>query len=167
MFHRVYACVGAIGLYALGLAGYALADESGSGTHPAIPGTISQIRSGMLFITTPAGLRPRVVSPNHADRVGLHEARVGDRVMLWVDEGNVLIDVHADGFQGRTHRTVAGRLWYADPYWNEIRLATPGGIERYDVDALAGSKLSVMPEGGPVTVELDEDNIVIDIHRNR
>lgn len=167
MFHRVYACVGAIGLCALGLAGYALADESGSGTHLAVPGTISQIRSGMLFVSTPAGLRPRVISPNHADRVGLHEAKAGDRVMLWVDEGNVLIDVHADGFQGQTHRIVSGRLRYADQYWNEIKLTTPNGIERYEVDALAGSKLSVMPEDAPVTVELDEDNIVIDIHRNR
>lgn len=166
MFYRVCACVGAIGLCALGMAGYALADESGTVTHLAVPGTISQIRSGMLFVTTPVGLRPRVVSPNHADRVGLHEAKVGDRVTLWVDEGNVLIDAHAAGFQGHAHRIVTGQLQYADQYWSEIKLATPDGIERYEVDALAGSKLSVIPEGTPVSAELDEDNIVIDIRRN-
>lgn len=154
-----------IGACVLLLAGFALADQSGSGTHLAVPGTISQIRSGVLFVTIPVGSRPRVVSRNHADRIGLYEAKVGDQVTLWVDEGNVLIDVHAAGFAGHGHRIITGRLNYADPYWSEIKLSTPEGIERYEMDSLAGSKLSVMQEGAPVTVELDEDNVVIDIHR--
>jgi hypothetical protein len=35
------------------------------------------------------------------------------------------------------------------------------------VDALAGSKLSTLQEGTPVTVELDADNVMIDIYRGR
>ena len=50
---------------------------------------------------------------------------------------------------------------------SEIQLSTPEGFERFDVDALAGSKLSVFQEGDPVTVELDADNVMIDIHRFR
>jgi hypothetical protein len=167
MLLRVHAVVWAIGLGGLALAGSALADQTDSGTHLAVPGTISQIRSGVLFVTTPVGLRPHVVSRNHADRVGLHEAKIGDQVTLWVDEGNVLIDVHAAGFQGQAHRIVTGQLSYADQYWTELALSTPDGTERYEVDTLAGSKLSMMREGAPVMVELDEDNIVIDIHPRR
>jgi predicted RNA-binding protein len=40
----------------------------------------------------------------------------------------------------------------------------PGGSESFAVDIMAGSKLSVLSEGKVVRVELDEDNIVIDIH---
>jgi hypothetical protein len=46
-----------------------------------------------------------------------------------------------------------------------VKLSTPEGIERFDVDSLIGSKLSIMQEGSAVIVELDEDNTVIDIHR--
>ncbi len=166
MSHRAHAFLLTVGLCVLSSAGFALADQSGSGTHLAVPGTISQVRSGVLFVTIPVGLRPRVVSRNHADRIGLHEAKIGDQVTLWVDEGNVLIDVHAAGFAGHGHRIITGRLNYADQYWSEIKLSTPEGMERYELDAVAGSKLSVMQEGAPVTVELDEDNIVIDIHRS-
>ena len=33
------------------------------------------------------------------------------------------------------------------------------------LDTLAGSKLSVFERGMPITLELDEANVVIDIHR--
>jgi hypothetical protein len=87
MLLRVQAMVRTIGLGGLALAGSALADQTGSGTHLAVPGTISQIRSGVLFVTTPVGLRPRVVSPHHADRVRLHEAKMGDQVTLGLTKG--------------------------------------------------------------------------------
>ena len=50
---------------------------------------------------------------------------------------------------------------------SEIQLSMPEGFERFDVDALAGSKLFVFQEGVPVTVELDADNVMIDIHQSR
>jgi hypothetical protein len=143
------------------------ADEPGLGTHIAVPGTVSKIRSGMLFVEIPVGLRTRPISPNKADRLGLHEAKIGDEVTLEVDEGNVLVDVHKKGTPAAGHRILMGILHYADQYWQEIKLSTPEGIEGFEVDTLAGSKLSVFQEGAPVRVELDEDNMVIDIHRAR
>jgi hypothetical protein len=35
------------------------------------------------------------------------------------------------------------------------------------VDTLVGAKLSTLPEGAPVTLELDADNVMIDIYRDR
>jgi len=49
----------------------------------------------------------------------------------------------------------------------EIKLSTPEGSESFTVDTLAGSKLSVFEEGMPITLELDEANVVIDIHRGQ
>ncbi len=137
------------------------------GTHYGLGGVITKIQSGMLFVSSRTGLRPRTISPVKADRVGLHQAQVGEAVNLLVDSGNVLIDVSRGDRPIPDHRFVKGTLRYADPYWSEIRLSTPEGPSNFEVDALAGSKLSTFQEGTPVTVELDSDNVMIDIRRNR
>jgi hypothetical protein len=145
----------------------AQADEAIMGAHLGLSGVISKIQSGVLFVQTPDNLQLRPISPNKADRVGLHEAKKGDAVLMLVDSGNVLLDVTAAGHPFAEHRMIVGTIHYADPYWNEIQISTPEGFERFDVDALAGSKLSVYQEGAPVTLELDADNVMIDIHRSR
>jgi len=145
----------------------AQADEAMRGAHHGFGGVISKIESGMLFVKTPENLQMRTISPNKADRVGLHDARKGETVLMLVDSGNVLLDVTKAGRAFADHRMIVGTLYYADPYWSEIQLSTPEGFERFDVDALAGSKLSVFQEGAFVTVELDADNVMIDIHRSR
>jgi hypothetical protein len=91
----------------------------------------------------------------------------GDAVVLWVDAGNVPLDVHRKDAPPGEHRIIPGSLNYADPYWTEIKLSTPEGTSTFDVDALAGSKLSVFQEGAAVAVELDADNVMIDIHPAR
>ena len=137
------------------------------GAHYGLSGVITKIESGMLFIHTDTSLQDRTVSPNKADRVGLHDAKVGDTVNLLFDSGNVMIDVSGTDRFFPDHRFVVGRVRYADPYWQEIQLSTPDGIATFDVDALAGTKLSVLPDGAPVTIELDADNVMIDIHPGR
>lgn len=135
--------------------------------HYGFSGVISKIESGVLFIRTDTSLQPRAVSPNKADRVGLHAAKIGDVVNLLVDSGNVLIDVSSADRYFPDHQFVAGTLRYADPYWHEIQLSTTEGTMTFEVDALAGSKLSILPDGTPVTLELDADNVMVDIHRGR
>lgn len=158
----------AIVLFATGLAGAeSIQDITVQGVHYGFSGVISKIESGVLFIRTDTSLQPRVVSPNKADRVGLHEARIGDTVNLLVDSGNVLIDVSATDRFFPDHRFVVGTVRYADPYWHEIQLSTPEGATTFEVDSLAGNKLSVLQDGTPVTLELDADNVMIDIHRGR
>lgn len=136
------------------------------GGHYEFSGVIYRIDSGLLFVKTDT-LRPRWISQKKADRLGLHDAKIGDAVNMLVDSGNQLLDAAQAGRSFGEHRMIAGTLRYADPYWGEIQLSTPEGFERFEVDALAGSKLSVFQEGVPVTVELDADNVMIDIHRSR
>lgn len=142
-------------------------DVVAQGTHYGLTGVITKIKSGMLFVSSRTGLRPRTISPMKADRVGLHQAQVGESVNLLVDSGNVLIDVSSGDRPIPDHRFIKGTLRYADPYWSEIRLSTPDGPSSFEVDALVGSKLSTMKEGLPVLVELDSDNVMIDIYKAR
>lgn len=138
------------------------------GAHLALSGQIAKIESGLLFVKTPYGMQLRTISPNKADRVGLHDARIGDEVWLLIDSGNVLLDAARPGGEFfDNHKVLAGRIHYADPYWGEIQISTPEGFERFEVDTLAGSKLSVFQQGMPVTIELDADNVMIDIQQNR
>ncbi len=158
----------AIVFFATGIAGAeSTQDIMVQGAHYGFSGVISKIESGVLFIRTDNSLQPRAVSPNKADRVGLHEAKIGDIVNLLVDSGNILIDVSATDRFFPDHQFVAGTVRYADPYWHEIQLSTPEGTATFEVDPLAGNKLSVLQDGTPVTVELDADNVMIDIHRGR
>lgn len=136
-------------------------------SHYGFSGVIAKINSGMLFIHTDNSLQPRTISPNKADRVGLHNAQVGETVNLLVDSGNIMIDAARTDRAFPDHRFVVGTVRYADPYWQEIQLSTPEGISTFEVDALAGTKLSVLPDGASVTLELDADNVMIDIHRSR
>jgi len=164
--HRAMVAFAVVAAFVLS-APVAQADESMMGVHYGFSGVISKIRSGVLFVKTPGSLQLRTISPNKADRVGLHEAAAGDPVLMVVDSGNVLLDVTTSGRPFAEHRLIVGTLRYVDPYWGEIQLSTPEGFERFDVDALAGSKLSVFQNGSSVAVELDADNVMIDIHRSR
>ncbi len=163
------------GTVLLGLVVVLLATPVGAGegqeiildSHYGFSGVIEKIKSGMLFIRTDASLRPRAISPNKADRVGLHRAKVGDAVNLTVDSGNVLVDASGADRSFPDHVFVVGTVRYSDPFWQEIQLSTPEGTTTYEVDSLAGNKLSALPEGAPVTLELDADNVMIDIHRDQ
>ncbi|HEX5550929.1 MAG TPA: hypothetical protein VFX36_08850 [Nitrospira sp.] len=135
-------------------------------SHYGFSGVITKIESGMLFVKTDSSLQPRTISPNKADRVGLYNAKVGDPVNMLVDSGNVLIDASATD-QSPDHVFVVGTVRYADPFWHEIQLSTPEGTTTYEVDSLAGTKLSGFADGAPVTLELDADNVMIDIQRGR
>lgn len=141
-------------------------DEIVLGSHYGYSGVISKIRSGVVFVRTDASLQPRTISPNKADRVGLHDAKVGDPVNILVDSGNVLIDVSSTDRLFPDHQFLTGTVRYADPFWREIQISTPEGTTAYEVDTLVGNKLSSIPEGTPVTLELDADNVMIDIFRD-
>jgi hypothetical protein len=98
--------------------------------------------------------------------MGLEDARAGDKVTVTVDESNILLDIHKTGAEPAGHSLLTGKLTYADPFWEVVELSTPDGTKSFAVDSMAGSKLSVLKEGSPVRLELDEDNMVIDIHPN-
>jgi hypothetical protein len=135
-------------------------------THIAMTGIVTKIEPSMLFVQPPQGLRPRTISTIKAERMGLQDVKVGDTVMLVVDEGNMLIDTHKSDVTLAGHRIIAGTLTYADKFWEELKLSTPEGIEGFAVDPLAGSKLAALNVGAPVVLELDEANVVIDMHRD-
>ena len=103
---------------------------------------ITKIDATMFFVQPKADLIPRTISMRKAERMGLHDAKVGEEAMLVGDESDVLVDVHRMGVPPQGHRLLAGKLQDADPLSGVIKIETSEGTQMFPVDSLAGSKLS-------------------------
>lgn len=133
--------------------------QTGSGTHMKLSGVVSKIESGLVFVTTPTG---RLTVSSKAIRA---VCKVGDKVTMWMNEGNVVIDVHKEG-KPSPHRFITGSLTYVSDDKNEILLWTPEGEKPFPVER-GKSKLSAVKDGTPITAELNEEGRIIDIHQVR
>lgn len=131
--------------------------------HKHLMTTVQKVQSGLVFFKPTAGLQDRAVSVHKAERMGLNEAKAGDEVILVIDESNMLIDLHRKGTQPAGHRLIAGKLTYADPFWEFIEITDADGKQTFAMDEGTGSKLSMRKQGELVRVELNEDNEVVDI----
>lgn len=67
------------------------APPTGSDTHVLLSGTVSKLKSNFVFLRTPIG----VVTVN--TKVGVHNAKVGQRMTLHIDQGRVDVDLVAAG----------------------------------------------------------------------
>lgn len=143
-------------------------DLSGPHTHRSVPATITKIESGLMFLEIQGDsgekVSPRSVSVKKAERMGVHQPKVGDKVVVTVDESNALLDIHDPSRPIQGHRILIGNLAYADPFWEVVEILTSRGLESFSVDPMAGTKLSTLPEGALVRAELDEANVLVDIH---
>jgi len=130
-----------------------------AGMHLKVSGTVSSIHSGMVFVKTSFGVLT-LHNPSRRQMV-----KHGDRVNLWVDEDDYVIDVHSPT-DGVHHRIIRGRASYVDDERTKIRLVTAAGVEILSLDEGA-DKSTVLSGHTPVLVELNEANAVIDIHDDR
>lgn len=128
-----------------------------SGHRIKLDGVVAKIQSGQVFVKTPAGQ----YSLNA--KTAPQDVAVGDKLTLWVSGNNVAVDHHAKGKEG-VHRLITGKLTYAAGDKKEITLMTPEGERSYPVQH-GESTLSMIEEGAPITVELNEAGKVIEIRK--
>ena len=126
--------------------------------HRQLIGTVTKIQSDVVYAKTPWGVR--VIGT--AKQLG--SVRPGDRVTVWLNEDNTVIDVHKDGEPAPRHAKVNGHLIYRTPAKTEIRLWTAEGKKVLPVTPSAVARVGAIPAGSPVTVELNERGQVIDLH---
>lgn len=129
-----------------------------AGMHFKVSGTVWAIRSGLLFLKTSYG----TITAHHGS--SQQDVKVGDHLVLWVDEDDYVIDVHRLTDKG-LHRVIRGRAAYADDDRKRIRISTPEGMKVFPLDEGADTS-TVLQEHTPVTVEINEAGRVIDIHTN-
>lgn len=129
--------------------------------------TVEKVESGLVFLGQPTSLGQRTVSVHKAERMGLLNPKKGDEVVLVIDEHDILIDLHPKGVPPAGHRLITGRLTYADPTWEVIEISNAEGKHMLAMDQDASSKVFSMMGHELVVAELNEDNLVIDIHHLR
>lgn len=122
-----------------------------------VNGVISQMRSGLIMVTTSWGSMT-------IQSDALTEAKVGDAITVWVNENNVVIDAYPKGSARPHHRWVRGNLTYTSGTQEAITLWTPEGKQDFIVKRNR-SKFGSYTEGSPITVQLNEKGEVIDVHR--
>jgi hypothetical protein len=131
-------------------------DHATIGNHMKLTGVISQVRSGVVLVDTPAGQ----LTLNAM--MGLGGPNVGQELSVTVDENNMVIDVHKAGDGSvEQHRIVRGRL--TGQGRDAIKLRTPEGEKSYPL-APSVRNLRHPEEGGVVTAEINEAGQVIDPH---
>ncbi len=127
--------------------------------HMKISGVVSKVQAGLVTVRTPTG---------HFT-VGLKAinavCKVGDRVTMYVNEGNTVIDIHK-GDNPSPHRFIVGTLTYVADDHKEILMWTPDGEKRFAVTA-SRSKFSTIKEGTPIMVELNDTGNIIDVHQTQ
>ncbi|MET0516323.1 MAG: hypothetical protein ABW047_13475 [Nitrospiraceae bacterium] len=164
---KLTAAFGSMVLSIVMLAPYGFADQGGKHgpggthgkeTHMKVNGTVSAIQSGLVTVKTSWG--QMMISSATAPK----NLEVGEEVEMQVNENNAVIDVHRKGDPSHSHRFVSGKLAYASTDRREIKLWTPEGEKKFDVQT-GRSQLSGIDEGTPIAVELNEQGKVIDIHR--
>ena len=126
-------------------------------SHSLLDGEVVDIRSGLIFVKTP------VARYTIAANTAPPDAKVGDKVTLWLNQDSIVIDHHRQGVKG-DHRFITGKLIYVGQMKKQIKLWTPEGEKVFPLERLE-IKTGGIEEGALVTVELNESGTVIDLHR--
>ena len=150
------ALVVSIGLFIMTSA--SAADTSGPmvSERMSVSGEITKIQSGVVVVKTSVGEMT-------LSATALNNPQVGQEVVLWVNMDNVVIDVHKKGEPVPMHRLITGSLTYTSKNKDVLQLWTPEGEKTFPV-GVPKDKLAGVEEGSRITVELNEQGEVIELH---
>ena len=130
--------------------------------HIQASGVVTKVTRTGITLKTPAV--SVTLNVNAIERSGLTHVKVGDELTVWINEDNMVVDVHEKGHQ-RVHRLITGKLAYSDQAKTQMKLWTPEGLQSFPIK-LEEARLQQIPEGSMVTVEIDEQGRLMDIHKN-
>lgn len=155
--------------------------QEDAGIHRSVTGTVERIESDMVFLKTEEGTT-RNFGVKESQKEGLDGIQKGDKITVELDEGNAIIDIHKEGMvaQGgqevtgqedkggpgnQGHKQIKGTVEIFDHVKRSITLQTDGGkSETFEVKDAAALKLNNVKKGDKVSLELDEQNRVMDAH---
>ncbi len=130
----------------------------GSKAHLLLTGTISKMKSNFIFFKTPIG----IVNVN--TKIGIKNAKIGQTMTLHMHNDSVVADLAAANDSALIRRFITGPLDFTAPDHATVRLWTPEGEQTYPV-GVGKSDLNGTREGIPITVELNGQGEVVELHR--
>ena len=133
--------------------------------HQQVEGVVSAVRSGLYTVKTATGAT-LTLTESAAVREGHPAPKVGDELTLWVNEGNMIIDAYSKGHPGKAPHFITGMLVWMDNGASKMVLGTSKGKKSYHL--MPESRMfRDLPIGAEVTLEVNDQGEVIDIHRDK
>ena len=133
--------------------------------HQKVDGVVIEIKSGLYTVKTPTGAT-LTLAEAAAVRHGQHIPKVGDELTLWVNEGNMVIDIRPKGQPGKAPRFIAGTLVSIDNGKSQMTLSTPEGEKRFNLRP-ESRMFRDIAVGTEVTIEVNDTGEVSDIHKDK
>ncbi|THI90683.1 MAG: hypothetical protein CAF41_002715 [Nitrospira sp. CG24A] len=133
--------------------------------HQKVEGVVIDRKSGLYTVKTSTGAT-LTLAEAAAVRHGHSAPKIGDEMTLWVNEGNMVMDVCPKGQADKAPRFITGTLASIDNGKSQMTLATLEG----------GKSFNLRPEsrmfrdiavGVEVTIEVNDTGEVIDIHKGK
>lgn len=133
--------------------------------HQKVEGVVIDRKSGLYTVKTSTGAT-LTLAEAAAVRHGHSVPKIGDEMTLWVNEGNMVMDVCPKGQADKALRFITGTLASIDNGKSQMTLATLEG----------GKSFNLRPEsrmfrdiavGAEVTIEVNDTGEVIDIHKGK
>lgn len=142
------------------------ADEPAKG-HREVTGTIEKIQGNLISVKTQEG-STRNFTLNEGKREGFEALKPGDKVVLEMDEGNQIVDIHLQGMGAsgdHGHRSITGTIEKFNRDDKTMTILTQEGkTENFGVKDSALAKVGSVKEGMQITLEVDEQNRIMDVH---
>lgn len=137
--------------------------------HKTIQGTVEKIEGDMVHLKLDTGVTRRF-GVAEAKKEGLKSLKPGDKVTLEVDEANLIADIHNGGSPAegseQGHRSVKGTVERFDPFQKRVTVKLDDGkTETFELKMPAMQKMNGIDQGTKVTMEIDEQNLVMDVHK--
>ena len=134
-----------------------------------VEGTVEEVKSDQIRVNT-GEVQPRFIPLKEAKEKGLPEIHKGDRLVITVNDQNLIVDYHLAGKSGEAlkahHHVVKGQI--AQPMVIGHERATirtdSGKEETFEIRSQARSKVAAIPIGIDAVFLLDETNKIADVN---
>ncbi len=129
--------------------------------HTMVEGVVTQMKSGLYTVRTATGTNYTLAESVEA-RYGRDRPKVGDEMILWINDGNHIMDANRKG-ANLSPRFVSGKLVSINYGRSQITLSMPDGEESFKLRP-ESRMFRDMAVGTPVTIAVCKEEEVIDIH---
>jgi hypothetical protein len=133
--------------------------------HKKVEGVVSEVKSGLYTVKTPTGTT-YALTESAAVRHGHGVPKVGDEMILWVNEGNMVMNANLKGMSDKAPQFISGTLASIDYGQSQMTLSMPGGEKSFKLKP-ESRMFRDIASGTQVTIEVNEAGEVIDIHKDK
>ena len=130
-----------------------------------VEGVVTQLKSGLYTVRTTTGTN-YTLAESVAVRYGRDVPKVGDEMILWINEYNDILDASKKGANNFSPRFLSGKLVSINYGRSQMTLSMAGGEETFGLQP-ESRKFSEFAVGTQVTIAVNKEGEVIDIQADK